>query len=261
MTPSTPIIWTGRGPVQIGKFDPVAGRADQGYLVDVHRIGCATSSLTTTLAREMREIRETCTTQRMLLDEFEKGKSLTVSLSMLQFSGRELAAALFGAADTRAAGTVTAEQLPVLAPGDYFNLRHPKVSSVVITDSTGGTPLTYVAGTHYEIEDAAHGRCRLIAHPASHVEPVQADYAHGAAVNIRAFSQLNVERGIIFNATNHRGQHARLIIPRINLAMDGGFDWMTEDEATLTLGGGVRYTPELEPDPDYGGFARVTLFD
>ena len=40
---------------------------------------------------------------------------------------------------------------------DYFFLKHPRVSSVVVEDSTA-TPITYVQGTHYVVDDADHGR-------------------------------------------------------------------------------------------------------
>ena len=65
--------------------------------------------------------------------------------------GRTLAGAFFGDAALKAASTVTDEVLPLLAPGDYFTLRHPGATSVVIEDSTAGTALTYVQDTHYAV--------------------------------------------------------------------------------------------------------------
>lgn len=261
VTPDTSMIWTANGPIQIGTFDRVNGRADSGYLVDVYRVGCGNSALTTNISRSTKDLQESCSGQRMTLAQLETGKTMTVSLAMFQFSGRTLAAALFGSAVAVASGTVTAERLPLLAVGDYFNLRHPKASSIVIKDSTSGTALTYVAGTHYEIEDADHARGRLIAHPAAHVEPVTVDYAYGGYVNVAAFSAAGVERGIIFNGVNQDGKKGRLIIPRIALAMDGDMSWLTNEEATLTLSGAGLYVQELANDTIYGGFARVSLFD
>jgi hypothetical protein len=88
-----------------------------------------------------------------------------------------------------------------------------------------------------------------------------ADYSYGAYVNIAAFSRTNVERGVVFNGVNQDGQKGRLIIPRISLALDGDFSWITSEEATLTLSGNALFVPELESDTEYGGFARVSLFD
>lgn len=259
MTPQTPIIWDGQGPVLIGRYDPINGTPDMGYLVDLYRIGCGTSSLTTSLSVEKEQIKESCSGQRLTLKERTTGKSLSVSLSMVQFSGRTLAAAFFGDAVLKAAGTVTDEVLPELSPGDYFTLRHPKVSSVVIEDSTAVTPLVYVADTHYVIEDADHARCRLIAHPAAHEEPLKVDYAYGEYTNVAAFSAPNVERGIIFNGVNDDGQKARIVIPRVSLAMGGDFAWIGDSEASLELSGEALYVSEMEGDAEYGGFMRISL--
>ena len=260
MDKNTPMIWSGQGPVMIGTFDTTHGTPEMGYLVDLYRVGCGTSQLNTNLTRETKALKESCSGQRMTLKELETEKAMSVSLAMYQFSGRTLAAALFSQAQAVAGSTVTDEELPLLAPGDYFTLRHPKVSSVVIADSSD-PPKTYVLDTHYAMEDADHARARLIAHPADHTEPVLADYTHGAYTNISAFSHRNVEKGIIFNGVNQDGQKARLIIPRINLALGGDFSWLTDEEATLTLSGNALYVMELESDDEYGGFARVSLFD
>lgn len=259
MTPQTPIIWDGQGPVMIGRYDPTAGKPDTGYLVDLYRIGCGTSQLSTSLAVEKEAIKESCSGQRLTLKERVTGKSLSISLSMVQFSGRTLAAAFFGAAVLRAAGTVTNEPLPELAEGDYFTLRHPNATSIVIEDSTAGTALTYVEDTHYAIEDPVHARCRLIAHPAAHVEPLKVDYAYGEYTNVAAFSSANVERGLIFNGINDSGQRARIIIPRVSLAMGGDFSWIGDAAASLQLTGEALFVSELESDADYGGFMRISL--
>ena len=260
MDAKTLMMWDGQGPVSIGTFDLEKGRPESGYLVDVYRIGCGTSQLSTTLSVEKRVVTETCSGQRLPLAERETGKTLEVTLAMVQFSGRTLAAALYGEAVTQASGTVTEETLPLLAPGDYFRLRHPKASSVVITDSTAGTPLTSVLGTHYELDDGAAGRFRLIAHPASHVEPAKADYSYGEYLTLAAFTTGQKERGIIFDGINSDGQRARLILPRVSLAPSGDFAWISDEEATLTLSGQALYVPELSNDPDYGPFMRVSFY-
>jgi hypothetical protein len=259
MSPNTPLIWAGQGPVMIGRFDPENGTPDMGYLVDVYRIGCGTSQLSTALEVEKDVIKESCSGQRLTLKERVTGKSLSITLSLVQFSGRTLAAAFYGEAIQSSAGTVTDEVLPTLAPGDFFMLRHPKVSSVVIEDSTVGTPLVYVQDTHYAIEDADHARCRLIAHPAGHVEPVKVDYEYGAYTNIAAFANTGIERGVIFNGINDDGQKARIVIPRISLAMGGDFAWLSDEAASLEMTGEALYVSEMASDADYGGFMRISL--
>ena len=257
---STPIIWNGQGPVHIGTYDPVNGKPEQGFLTNLYSVGCGNRTLTATPSRETSTLTERCSGQRLTLKEMETAKSLQVSLSMVQFDSRTLAAAFFGEAVHRAAGTVTGEVLPLLAPGDYFFLKHPRVSSVVVEDSSA-TPIAYVQGTHYVVADADHGRCRLLAHPAApaplHAEPLKVDYAYAGFINIAAFSKTNVEKGIVFSGINGDGQKVRVIIPRISLAMSGDFGWITDEASELTLGGQALYVPDLQTDPLFGPFMRI----
>ncbi|QIL81788.1 hypothetical protein G7047_19100 [Diaphorobacter sp. HDW4A] len=256
---STSMIWNGQGPVMIGTYDPVKGRPEMGFLTNLYGVGCGNRTLTATPARETSTIKESCSGQRLTLKEQETGKSLTVSLSMVQFDGRTLAQSFFGDAVVKPAGTVTAERLAELQIGDYFFLKNPRSSDVVIEDSTAVTPLVYVEGTHYEISDADHSRYRLLAHPATHVEPMLVDYSYAGYVNIAAFSKTNVEKGIIFSGINGDGQKVRLIIPRISLAMNGDFGWISDEASELTLGGQALYVPELQSDADFGPFMRIDV--
>ena len=256
---STSVIWNGQGPVMIGTYDPVKGRPEMGFLTNLYSVGCGNRTLTATPSRETTTIPESCSGQRLALKELETSKSLAVSLSMVQFDGRTLAQAFFGAAVVKPAGTVTDEVLTELEPGDYFFLKNPRSSSVVIEDSTSGTPLLYVEGTHYEISDADHSRYRLLEHPAAHEEPLKVDYAYAGYVNIAAFSKTNVERGIIFSGLNGDGQKVRLIIPRISLAMTSDFGWITDEASELTLGGQALYVPQLQSDADFGPFMKIDL--
>lgn len=252
------MIWDGQGPVLIGTYDPANGRADSGFLTNLYRVGCGTSVLSTSLSVEKKAIKETCSGQRLTLFERETAKELEIKLEMVQFSGKTLAAALYGKSAFVAAGTVTGEQLPQLQAGDYFTVRQPDISNLVIKDSTG-TAITYVAGEHYEIEDAKQARLRLIKHPDNHTEPLLADYSYGEYTNIPTFTAQNVSRGIMFNGINSSGQRARIIVPRISLAMGGDFGWISDDEAKLQLSGKALVVPELSSDALYGGFMRVDL--
>lgn len=254
---STSMIWNGQGPVHIGTYDPVKGRPEMGFLTNLYSVGCGNRTLTATPERKTNTLNESCSGQRLTLKEMETGKSLTIGLEMVQFDGRTLASAFYGAAVEKLPGTVTSERLTELEVGDYFFLKNPRSSSVVIEDSTAVTPLVYVEGTHYEISDADHSRYRLLAHPAAHVEPLLVDYAYAGYVNIAAFSKTNVERGIIFSGVNGDGQKARVIIPRISLAMNGDFGWISDEASPLKLGGAALYVPELQSDAEFGPFMRI----
>ena len=254
---STSMIWNGQGPVHIGTYDPINGRPEMGFLTNLYSVGCGNRTLTATPARETSTLNESCSGQRLTLKEMETSKSLQVSLEMVQFDSRTLAQAFYGAAVVQAAGTVTDEQLAKLAEGDYAFLKYPRASSIVINDSTAGAPVTYVEGEHYRVDDADHGRIRLLKHPAAHVEPLKVDYEYAGFVNIAAFSKTNVEKGLVFSGINGDGQKVRVIIPRISLAMSGDFGWISDEASPLTLGGQALYVPELQTDPLFGPFMRI----
>lgn len=252
------MIWSGSGPIWMGEFDPENGTADMAYLVNLRRIGCGNRALTLTPSSEFTIIKESCSGQELDLDEIPAGKGMAVGMTMEQFSAMDLAMAYFGEAIVNAAGTITGERLPLLAAGDYFFLRHPHASSVVIQDSTG-TPLVYVEGTHYAIESATHGAYRLIAHPESHVEPVEVDYAYAESVNIATMTVPTVEKGLVFMGKNHKGKNARIIVPRVTWRMNGDFGWITGGgtAAQLQFTGGAKYVPELEADPTFGPYCKI----
>jgi len=256
---STSMIWNGQGPVHVGTYDPVKGRPEMGFLTDIYSVGCGNRTLTATPSRETATITESCSGQRLTLKEIETAKSLEVALSMVQFDSRTLAHAFYGSAVTKAAGTVTDEQLAELQPGDYFFLKYPRSKSVVIEDASSGSPKTYVQGTHYEVSDAAHSRYRLLAHPSGNTEPLKVDYEYEGFINIAAFSKTNVEKGIIFSGVNGDGQKVRVIIPRISLAMDGDFGWIGDEASELSLKGQALYVPELQTDPLFGPFMRIDV--
>lgn len=250
------MIWSGQGPVEVGIYDRVNGRAAMAYLTKLREVGCSTRTLTTSLSQEKKAIKETCSGSRLTLANLPGAKSMTVSLELVEFNGPMFAAALFSQLAENDAGTVTAEQLATMEVGDTFFLKHPNASSIVLEDSTG-SPVTLVEGTHYEILSAAHGTARLLS-VTGLTQPIFADYSYAAYESMAAFSQpAVVERGLVFSGVNHDGRKARLIIPRIDLTMNGDFSWINDEEATLTFEGEVLYVPELASDPLYGSFARV----
>jgi len=88
------IIWNGQGPVYIGTYDPAKSTPNMGYLSNLYRVGCGTRTLTTSLTRETKKIKESCSGQRLDLMEIETGKSLEVKIELSQFDRRTLAAVL-----------------------------------------------------------------------------------------------------------------------------------------------------------------------
>lgn len=253
------MVWSGSGPIWLGDYDPANGTPEMGYLVNLRRIGCGNRTLTLTPTSESTDITESCSGQNLVLDTIPGAKSIALALTMEQFSGLELGMAYFGDAIVVPAGTVTGERLPTLAPGDLFFLKHAHASSVVIEDSTAGTALEYVLGTHYAVESEAHSAYRLIAHPAAHEEPVRVDYAHAESVSIPTMTKAIVEKGLVFLGQNHKKKTSRVILPRASWRMNGDFSWISGagTASQMTFAGAAMYLPELAGNPGFGPYALI----
>ncbi len=258
---SEKVIWSGSGPVLMGDYDPENGTPEMGYLTNLVRVGCANRTLTMTPNSESTPVFESDSGQRLEADEIPGSRTLAVALTMEQFSARELGMAYFGETIVVPAGTVTGERLPQLAPGGYFFLAHPRASSVVLEDSTAGTPKTYVLGTHYRLvadAGAEHAAYQLIAHPADHAEPVRVDYAYDESITIPAMTVPVIEKGLIFLGKNHHNKRARIIIPRVSWRLGGDFNWLTTGEAAQKqFQGSAKLASELGSDPLWGPYARI----
>lgn len=254
------MIWSGQGPIYFGTYDPVNGTPEMGYLTNIVRVGCANRSLTTTPSRETKNIKESCSGQRLDIAELETGKSLQVKLEMAQFDRDALARAFFGTSTLVAAGSVTGEAFPTMVEGGYAFLKHPNASAIVLTDSTmeGVTPapVSLVADTHYRVIDAAQGVLQIISLDGL-TQPIKSAYSHDAYGNIAAFTATNVRTGLIFTGRNQDGDKARVIIPSISMAMGGDFNWLSDEESPLAMEGPAFYVPELEGHSEFGPFMRI----
>lgn len=250
------MIYSGQGPISMGDFDPVNGTAAQGYLTKMRRIGCGNRTLKTSFKQDTKKLKESCSGQRLTIATLETGKEASIALEMADFDREMLAMAMYGTTALTAAGNVTSEVFPTVAVGEVVHTKHPKISSVVLKDSTA-TPATLVAGTHYKLDSADHGRINIIS-VAGLTQPIKVDYAHDAYGNIAAFNKSSVVKGLIFDGINTAdGSKVRVIIPRIKFSPTKDFDWLGDAEATLSLEGEVLYVAELAEDGDYGPFMRV----
>lgn len=256
--------WKGQGPILWGDYDPANGTKDMAYITGVESFPCGNRTLSTSLTKETSTIKESCSGQRLDLEEISGAAEMTFTLELEHIVPRLLAQYFYGVAVDKAAGTVTAEKLPTVAAGDHVFLRHPNASSIVIEDSTPTTPIVLVEGTHYEVKSADHGGIKILALPTSPaaVQPLNVDYSYAAYVNIAAFTQGNaIRKGIIFYGINHNGRKARFIMPCTSMVPGGDYNWLSDEPITMQFTGRVLYASELGNDPEYGNFARVDWLD
>jgi hypothetical protein len=257
MSAAEQLVFAGQGPIFMGDYDATNGQAAQGYLTNLKRIGCGNRTLKIALSREKGKVKESCSGQALTLKTWTKGQEAMITLEMVQFSRDELAIALYGTSASVAGSTVTNEQMPTVAVGDYVHTKHPGISSYVLTDSAG-TPATLVEGTHYEIDSAAHGRVKILSLGAF-TQPFKQAYAHSAYGRVTAFTGAATRKGIIFDGVNvaEGNDPVRVIVPLIDFDPTKDFNWLSQDEVTLALEGEILYADALVNDTAFGAFFKV----
>lgn len=249
------MILVSQGPIYMGDYDATLGKAAGGYLVNLQKIGCANSKLAITMSRSTKDIKESCSGNKLTIAQIETEKSAECALDMAEFDKKMLAYALAGTLTAVTGSTVTAEVFPTVAVGDAVALKYSDVSSVVVKDSTA-TPLTLVSGTDYTV-DAASGLVSIL-NLGAYVQPFKADYTYAAQGNIVGFNKTGVEKGIIYQGTNTQdGKKYRVTIPRIAFSIDGEFNLLSTEETVISLKGQMLYVSAYANDALYGPFMRV----
>jgi hypothetical protein len=251
------LVFTGQGPIFMGDYDATNGQAAQGYLTNLKRIGCGNRTLKISMTREKGKIPESCSGQALTLKTWTKRQEAMVTLEMVQFSRDELAIGLYGTSASVAGSTVTGETFPTVAVGNYVHTKYPGVSSVVVKDSAG-TPATLVADTDYKVDSAAHGRIQIL-DLGAYTQPFKADYAYAAHGRVTAFTGAATRKGIVFDGVNVAEGNApvRVIVPLIDFDPTKDFNWLSQDEVTLTLEGEILYADALSADSAWGPFFKV----
>jgi hypothetical protein len=156
---------------------------------------------------------ETETTQSLLIASWQnkKGGSVEAEFEELNSNNAKL---LFSArVNDVAASTATAEVIATAVPsvGDVLVLKRGLVSSVVIKDSTSGTPKTLVAGTNYRLRDSGmFGSIDVldVSSGGTFTPPLKADYSYGAQTRATLLTADDDEYALRFEgiskATNRR---------------------------------------------------------
>lgn len=251
------MVFAGQGPIFLGDYDATLGQAAQGYLVNLKRVGCGNRTLKIGQSREKGKVKESCSGQALTLRTWTKGLEATVSLEMVQFSRDEMAIGLYGTSASVAGSTVTGEIMPTVAVGDYVHTKYPGIASVVIKDSAA-TPAALVAGTDYLVDSAPHGRIQIL-NLGAYTQPLATDYAYATHGRVTAFTGSATRKGLIFDGVNVAESNApvRVIIPLIDFDPAKDFNWLSADEATLTLEGEILFSDALSTDTAWGPFFKV----
>lgn len=153
------------------------------------------------LSVDKEEKQESFTGSRGLYDTMTKKKAGRITGSFDEWSLKNLALGMYATELAIASASVTAEALPAdLAVGDYFSLRYPYASSVVITDSAG-SPVT-MPGTAYAKAGHNDRMFQVMSDLGAYTEPLKAAYTYAAQEGLDVFSEEPREIYVVFDGIN-----------------------------------------------------------
>jgi hypothetical protein len=201
-----------QGRVYLGKRDI------NGNPIEVRSPGNV-AELKLSLKTDVLEHYESQSGQRSLDHRMIKSKSATINLSIEEFTKENLALALYGTHVATASGTVTDEPIGGATPvvGDRYFLAHPKVSTLILKDSTG-TPATLTLGTHYTA-DTDFGAIQFL-DTTGLTAPYKASYAFGDVSEIGIFTQPLPERYLRLEGLNTAQGNAKVLVELYRVAFD-----------------------------------------
>ena len=201
-----------QGRVYLGKRD------SNGNPIEVRSPGNV-AELKLSLKTDVLEHYESQSGQRSLDHRMIKSKSATINLSIEEFTKENLALALYGTHVATASGTVTDELIGGAVPvvGDRYFLAHPKVSTLILKDSTG-TPATLTLGTHYTA-DTDFGAIQFL-DTTGLTAPYKASYAFGDVSEIGIFTQPLPERYLRLEGLNTAQGNAKVLVELYRVAFD-----------------------------------------
>lgn len=186
-------------------------------------------------------------------------KTASLSITLDEWTAKNLALSLYGTDAVIAGSTVTAETFPdSLAVGDIVRLQQQDVSSVVIKDSNG-TPATLVAGTDYEIVSAKHGTIKILSLGA-YTQPFKSDYSYAGGTNIALFDTAPAELWMMVDGVNTAESNKPVKAELYKVIFDpvGSLDLIhNEGYGPLELTGAALYDSTKVGDATLGQFGRM----
>ena len=240
-----------QGRVYLGKRDAM------GNPIEVRSPGNV-AELKLSLKTDVLEHYESQTGQRTLDHRMVKQKSATVNLTIEEFTKENLALALYGNFVTGAAGTVTGEPLGGVAPviGDRYFLAHPKVSTLVVTDSAT-TPATLALGTNYTAE-TDFGALQFL-EITGFTAPFKASYAFGVATEIGIFTQPLPERYLRLEGLNTAQGNAKVLVELYRVAFDPlkEISFISDEYNKFEMEGSLLADASKPFDAALGQFGRI----
>lgn len=252
---STETYYYGQGRIFLAERDASTG------VPGAYRWVGDVSAFSIKLAVEKVEHKESYSGQRALVRSFPIGKSATIDMTLHQVDTDNLSLTLNGTTTTTAGGTATNEALPTgMANGQSASLANPGVSSVVITDSTSGTPLTLTAGTDYTVDEGV-GRVTIL-NIGSFVQPFKAAYTYADRKSVGMFTTGQKNFTLRYEGVNLAEGNAPVVAELYKLAPDPLAELALitsgNDVAGMQITGGVLLDSNKSASGALGQFGAIT---
>lgn len=215
-------------------------------------------TLSVELSTEQSDKRESTSGQRLLLKRLLTSKDANVSLTLDEFTARNLALGLYGTDATIVPGSVTDEEFPdALVAGDFVRLDQQQVSTVVISDQN---PTVLTEGTNYRIESAEHGSIEIL-DPTTFTQPFTADYDYDGGVNVTMFTVPPPVRFMRFEGLNTAEDNSPVLVELYNVQLSpiANLGLINEEFGELAITGAALFDSVRADDSDFGPFGRIIL--
>lgn len=197
------------------------------------------------------------------LDDFSwvKGSEGTLDMNVDDLNKKNLAWLFQGTSTDVATGSVTGEVIASALPavGDILRLSRPKVSALVIKDSTG-SPKTLTAGTNFTADnDFGDITIKDITTGGGFVAPIKADFSYGAHSNVVLMNQIGNEYWVRFKGLNADNQKVLVEYYRWKPDPADKLALITEDVTPPKVSGSLLADTTKAADAYLGQFGRVVL--
>lgn len=249
---NTPEYFSMQGKVFIGKRNPDGSREPARWMYDA-------STLEMTQTKEKDTINESWSGERGEAASRTTARTFEVSLTLRQLLTDTLALAQDGVRVEAAAGTVTAEALGDVAPGDVIALDYAAISDLELEDGTTPTPVALVEDTDYTYDPDLGVITFLTAKTG-----VSAAYEYAAHSLVTLGNALSQDYYVLFaglNTVDGSSARCRGEIHKINFDPSGAFGFIQDAFGELQLSGSAKMDPVRRADPRWGPYARVFLVE
>ncbi len=245
-----PERFEGRGDVRIATLATDLSLAS-GYVL------VGDCEIVATMETENREVMSLADVLGTMTDRYPTSVKVNLNMIFREVTTDNLARALLGTSVAVSSGTVgtgAREEFENLSVGDVIPLRNMDVSGVAGVDSTG-SPVTLVAGTHFEVADADTGLLRILS-LSGLMQPLKFNYTYGAHTAIPVLNRTPVEYAILANIYNigKRSERGRLLVHRVQLNPPDEMAFLADKMAELSINGSILKHDTLYSDSKLGGY-------